>query len=56
MALIMQNVGNYVTADSLTNIDRIVMLLDGLNAPTDITGPMLRPGSSRSRPTLRTVS
>ncbi|WP_227026000.1 helix-turn-helix domain-containing protein [Streptomyces fodineus] len=28
----------------LTNIDRIIVLLDGLNAPLDITGPMLRPG------------
>ncbi|RSN18880.1 transcriptional regulator [Streptomyces sp. WAC 01325] len=27
----------------LTNIDRIIVLLDGLNAPLDMTGPMLRP-------------
>ncbi|WP_247240742.1 hypothetical protein [Streptomyces scabiei] len=27
----------------LTNIDRIIVLLDGMNAPVDITGPMLRP-------------
>ncbi|MEU9120082.1 helix-turn-helix transcriptional regulator [Streptomyces sp. NPDC048506] len=27
----------------LTNIDRIIVLLDGLNAPIDFTGPMLRP-------------
>ena len=28
----------------LTNLDRIIVLLDGLDAPLDITGPMLRPG------------
>ncbi|MEU4347141.1 helix-turn-helix transcriptional regulator [Streptomyces sp. NPDC023838] len=27
----------------LTNIDRIILLLNGLNAPIDVTGPMLRP-------------
>lgn len=27
----------------LTNIDRIIVLLNGLNAPIDVTGPMLRP-------------
>lgn len=27
----------------LTNIDRIIVLLDGLNAPADLTGPMLVP-------------
>lgn len=27
----------------LTNIDRIIVLLNGLNAPLDVTGPMLRP-------------
>lgn len=26
----------------LTNIDKVVMLLDGLNAPVELTGPMLR--------------
>lgn len=30
----------------LTNIDRIIVLLDGLNAPVDITGPMLRPAGA----------
>ncbi|WP_280923668.1 helix-turn-helix domain-containing protein [Streptomyces roseochromogenus] len=39
----------------LTNIDRIVVLLDGLNAPVDITGPMLRPVAAPGPP-LRTVS
>lgn len=27
----------------LTNIDRITVLLDGLDAPIEVTGPMLRP-------------
>ncbi|MFD3667139.1 helix-turn-helix domain-containing protein [Streptomyces sp. NPDC058672] len=27
----------------LTNIDRIIALLDGLGAPVEVTGPMLRP-------------
>lgn len=27
----------------LTNIDRIISLLDGLGAPVEVTGPMLRP-------------
>ncbi|WP_336246637.1 helix-turn-helix transcriptional regulator [Streptomyces cupreus] len=40
----------------LTNIDRIVVLLDGLNAPVDITGPMLRPVAAAPGPPLRTVS
>lgn len=31
----------------LTNIDRIVSLLDGLGAPVDVTGPMLRPSGRR---------
>ncbi|MER0478618.1 helix-turn-helix transcriptional regulator [Streptomyces sp. Edi2] len=30
----------------LTNIDRIIVLLDGLNAPADLTGPMLRQSPS----------
>jgi transcriptional regulator with XRE-family HTH domain len=40
----------------LTNIDRIIVLLDGLNAPVDITGPMLRPVAAAPGPPLRTVS
>lgn len=40
----------------LTNIDRIIVLLDGLNAPVDITGPMLRPVAAVPGPPLRTVS
>lgn len=40
----------------LTNIDRIIVLLDGMNAPVDITGPMLRPVAAASGPPLRTVS
>ncbi|MFF0201810.1 helix-turn-helix domain-containing protein [Streptomyces sp. NPDC005017] len=40
----------------LTNIDRIIVLLDGLNAPVDITGPMLRPVATAPGPPLRTVS
>ncbi|MEU5002076.1 helix-turn-helix domain-containing protein [Streptomyces sp. NPDC021622] len=27
----------------LTNIDKIIQLLDGLRAPSELTGPMLRP-------------
>lgn len=40
----------------LTNIDRIIVLLDGLNAPVDIAGPMLRPVAAAPGPPLRTVS
>ncbi|MGW1006466.1 helix-turn-helix domain-containing protein [Streptomyces sp. NPDC002520] len=40
----------------LTNIDRIIVLLGGLNAPVDITGPMLRPVATVPGPPLRTVS
>ncbi|MGW3649293.1 helix-turn-helix domain-containing protein [Streptomyces sp. NPDC000878] len=37
----------------LTNVDKIVELLAGLNAPTELTGPMLQPadsGRSAARP------
>ncbi|WP_268240566.1 helix-turn-helix domain-containing protein [Streptomyces albiflavescens] len=34
----------------LTNIDRIIVLLDGLDVPADLTGPMLLP--SRVAPAL----
>lgn len=30
-------------ARKLTNIDKIIQLLDGLEAPPELTGPMLRP-------------
>ncbi|WP_405889730.1 helix-turn-helix domain-containing protein [Streptomyces sp. NBC_00133] len=30
-------------ARRLTNIDKIIILLDGLGAPVELTGPMLRP-------------
>ncbi|MEV0370574.1 helix-turn-helix transcriptional regulator [Streptomyces sp. NPDC050636] len=30
-------------ARKLTNIDKIIRLLDGLQAPPELTGPMLRP-------------
>ncbi|MDJ0346308.1 helix-turn-helix transcriptional regulator [Streptomyces sp. H10-C2] len=30
-------------ARKLTNIDKIIQLLDGLQAPSELTGPMLRP-------------
>ncbi|MEU6099047.1 helix-turn-helix transcriptional regulator [Streptomyces sp. NPDC047079] len=40
----------------VTNIDRIIVLLDGLNAPVDITGPMLRPVAATPGPPLRTLS
>ncbi|WP_309248831.1 hypothetical protein [Streptomyces sp. MNP-20] len=30
-------------ARRLTNIDKIIQLLDGLQAPPELTGPMLRP-------------
>jgi transcriptional regulator with XRE-family HTH domain len=30
-------------ARKLTNIDKIIQLLDGLDAPAELTGPMLRP-------------
>ncbi|MFE3636627.1 helix-turn-helix domain-containing protein, partial [Streptomyces sp. NPDC059168] len=40
----------------LTNIDRIIVLLDGLNAPVDITGPMLRSVAAAPGPHLRTAS
>jgi hypothetical protein len=39
----------------LTNIDRIIMLLDGLDAPIDITGPMLRTAPAAPGAPLRTV-
>lgn len=35
-------------ARRLTNIDKIIMLLDGLGTPTELTGPMLR--SSAAEP------
>lgn len=40
----------------LTNIDRIIVLLDGLNAPIDVTGPMLRPVPIAQDLPLRAVS
>ncbi|WAX77938.1 helix-turn-helix domain-containing protein [Streptomyces sp. KMM 9044] len=40
----------------LTNIDRITVLLDGLDAPVDITGPMLRPIAAAPGPPMRTAS
>ncbi|WP_406260274.1 helix-turn-helix transcriptional regulator [Streptomyces chartreusis] len=40
----------------LTNIDRIIVLLDGLNAPIDVTGPMLRPVPIAPDPPLLAVS
>ncbi|MFI1163294.1 helix-turn-helix domain-containing protein [Streptomyces sp. NPDC020801] len=40
----------------LTNVDRIIVLLDGLNAPVDITGPMLRPVPAAPSTPLRTAS
>ncbi|MFI1163286.1 helix-turn-helix domain-containing protein [Streptomyces sp. NPDC020801] len=40
----------------LTNIDRIIVLLDGLNAPVNITGPMLRSVAAAPGPHLRTAS
>lgn len=33
----------------LTNIDKIVELLTGLNAPAELTGPMLQPPTVESR-------
>ncbi|MBT2492080.1 helix-turn-helix transcriptional regulator [Streptomyces sp. ISL-96] len=40
---------------TLTNIDKIVRLLDGLQAPDELTGPMLRPRSDgEDGPRLRT--
>ncbi|WTR35754.1 helix-turn-helix transcriptional regulator [Streptomyces sp. NBC_00133] len=36
----------------LTNIDKIVMLLDGLDVPVELTGPMLR-SSDRATPLHR---
>ncbi|MFE9407314.1 helix-turn-helix domain-containing protein [Streptomyces sp. NPDC006704] len=39
----------------LTNIDRIIALLDGLGVPVDMTGPMLRPLSEGGRLPLREV-
>jgi predicted XRE-type DNA-binding protein len=39
-------------ARKLTNIDKIVMLLDGLDAPVALTGPMLR-NSTEARPLRR---
>lgn len=40
----------------LTNIDRIIVLLNGLNAPIDVTGPMLRPTPIASDLPLLAVS
>ncbi|MGI5259312.1 helix-turn-helix domain-containing protein [Streptomyces angustmyceticus] len=40
----------------LTNIDRIIVLLDGLNAPADLTGPMLRPAPIAPAPPFRAAS
>ncbi|MGY4954782.1 helix-turn-helix domain-containing protein [Streptomyces nigrescens] len=40
----------------LTNIDRIIVLLDGLNAPADLTGPMLRPVPLTPAPPFQAVS
>ncbi|MEV6839975.1 transcriptional regulator [Streptomyces sp. NPDC051133] len=40
----------------LTNIDRIIVLLNGLNAPMDVTGPMLRPTPIASDLPLLAVS
>lgn len=37
----------------LTNIDRIIVLLDGLEAPTELTGPMLRSSAAPASPYLR---
>lgn len=34
-------------ARKLTNIDKIIQLLDGLQAPPELTGPMLRPSTNR---------
>lgn len=39
----------------LTNIERIIVLLDGLDAPVDMTGPMLRPLPEEARLPLREV-
>lgn len=36
----------------LTNIDRIIALLNGLNVPIDVTGPMLRPTPAADLPLL----
>ncbi|WP_107070870.1 helix-turn-helix domain-containing protein [Streptomyces natalensis] len=40
----------------LTNIDRVIVLLDGLNAPADLTGPMLRPVPLAPTPPFQAVS
>ncbi|MET7295397.1 helix-turn-helix transcriptional regulator [Streptomyces griseoloalbus] len=40
----------------LTNIDRIIVLLDGLDAPADLTGPMLLPAPVMPAPPLQAVS
>ncbi|WP_078953760.1 helix-turn-helix domain-containing protein [Streptomyces globisporus] len=39
----------------LTHIERIIVLLDGLDTPADMTGPMLRPLPEEQRPPLREV-
>ncbi|WP_354671272.1 helix-turn-helix transcriptional regulator [Streptomyces sp. S.PB5] len=39
----------------LTNIDRIIVLLDGLDAPADLAGPMLLPQAAPTLP-LQAVS
>lgn len=40
----------------LTNIDRIIVLLDGLDAPADLTGPMLLPAQVMPALPLQAVS
>nr|WP_206441970.1 helix-turn-helix transcriptional regulator [Streptomyces boncukensis] len=37
-------------ARRLTNIDKIVRLLDGLDAPVELTGPMLRSARGAAAP------
>ncbi|MFF4607897.1 helix-turn-helix domain-containing protein [Streptomyces sp. NPDC001339] len=41
---------SYLESDTrrLTNIDKIIQLLDGLQAPPELTGPMLRPSNAQS--------
>ncbi|MFJ2202924.1 helix-turn-helix domain-containing protein [Streptomyces violaceusniger] len=34
----------------LTNIDKIITLLDGLDVPIELTGPMLRPAAHPTAP------
>ncbi|WP_043267221.1 helix-turn-helix transcriptional regulator [Streptomyces sp. CT34] len=50
---------SYLESDTrrLTNIDRIIQLLDGLQAPPELTGPMLRPSICPMQPAwLSTVA